>query len=91
MPVTWAEPPKRKKSKWEDEAEELKAHPGEWGIMASFPPDKDPNARSLSQAMRWGRVAAFRPQGDFESTSAKQPDGTVIVYARYNPQVDTDA
>lgn len=63
------------------EARLLRQAPGEWMLVQEFPVEDEPNARGLSSRIKHGRIAAFAPAGQFDSTSAKEEnkDGTTVV------------
>lgn len=52
--------------KYLDEAEALRAKPGQWAFLMTA--SSDNAAWSHSQSIKTGRRAAFRPHGHFEST-----------------------
>lgn len=94
--MKWEAPPPASnryiKNAYEDEAEELKAHPGEWGVIAEFKLDlerqsKDNNdGRRVANAVRQGKYVKFRPRGSFEAVSrvVSTPAGDIVkVHARY--------
>lgn len=61
-------------------ASELRASPGEWGIVAEF--DRRPPATAPSHRIRHGLNAAFRPSGTYKAVSREVADKH-IVYAMY--------
>ncbi|MEU7590657.1 hypothetical protein AB0A95_30745 [Micromonospora sp. NPDC049230] len=58
-------------------AAELRARPGEWGVVA-----EGNNARAHVTRIREGAVLAWRPAGAFEA-AARTVDGRITIYARY--------
>lgn len=59
----------RSASLWFKEVAELKAHPRQWAILCTK--DTPAKAYSMSNAIRYGRIAVFRPTSDFEVKSRK--------------------
>ena len=80
--LKWEEPPPAARGPlgYEETAQQLKAKPGQWAIVATFP--RRSNAGTLSHNIRIGRTAAWQPAGDFEAVSRKVGE-EVRVYARY--------
>jgi hypothetical protein len=81
--VTWTEPPgpnRRGRRPWEEIAAELRAHPGEWALVAE-------NVSSVTtHAITRGTFRAFEPAGAFESVSRRGENcehGRTNAYARY--------
>lgn len=67
---------RRKGNKWVEIADQLRARPGEWAIVDTF---GNRNAASpTSRRIRLGLLSAFRPAGEWESTTRGAD-----VYARY--------
>lgn len=58
-------------------ADELKANPGEWGLVGENLPT------SLSYAIRNDTQAAFRPAGHYESTVRNTTRNRSDIWARY--------
>jgi hypothetical protein len=99
--MKWESPPpgsnRYTKNAYEDEAKELRDHPGEWGVVVEFPLErngdkakKDNNeGRRVANQIRTGKYLKFRPKGSFEAVSriVKSSDGEIIrVHARYVPE-----
>lgn len=59
---------------------ELRAHPGEWGIVGEF--DVRMKAASLAHRISNGTVVAFRPAGSYKAV-ARQVGEQHLTYARY--------
>lgn len=90
--MKWEDPPEsggfeKKKNVYMEEAAELRSHPGEWGVVDTFPRSRDAHARSVSNNITKGKYVAFRPAGAFDAVSRKgtDDDGTPVVkvYGRY--------
>lgn len=84
--MKWEEPPLSPRTArgrtWKAEAAELRAHPGQWAVIAERPRYERSRAYDLSVNVKQGRIAAFRPSGSFEA--AVRLDGDMHkVYARY--------
>lgn len=58
------------------EVAELRAHPGNWGIVR-----EDAPSRYMAKHIRRGMLAAFRPEGAFDAVARKNDDGTYRIYA----------
>lgn len=94
--MKWEDPPEsagvKKTNVYAEEAEELRSHPGEWGIVDTFPRSRDAHARSVSNNITRGKYVTFRPAGAFEAVSRKGTgdDGTQVikVYGRYLKEGD---
>ncbi len=72
----------------EEEAEFLREHEGEPHIIRHYPPEDRNNAAQFRQALKSGRLAAFRPAGAFDAVTATEQDPesgepVVNVYAWY--------
>lgn len=83
--MKWENPPLSRKHHrggkvWADEAAELRAHPGTWGILAECPLAKAQYARQLAYAVKTGGYVAFRPEGAFDAVSRAE-ENVVKVYA----------
>lgn len=85
--IRWADPPptslrgERTTAPWSrynDLADELRARPGEWAVIAEF------NGRhtGLATHVRMGSIACFTPAGDFDAVS-RQVGKYTAIYARY--------
>jgi hypothetical protein len=96
MGIIWQDSPAEGVTKkaggpaYQEEADELRAHPGTEGIVRQFPPEKEASARDLSNSIRNGRLVAFQPKGSFTSSShketvmeGKREADVVNVYATY--------
>lgn len=98
--MKWEAPPesggfeRKKKNVYTEEAEELRRHPGEWGLVDVVPVDREPHARTVAHNIIHGNYVAFRPEGAFNAVSRKVPgdDGTLIikVYGMYVKEVTAD-
>jgi len=62
-------------AKYKAEADELRQHPGEWGLVTTFTHDKGASARSTAVNAQNGRLAAFRPKGAFLASTRTTADG----------------
>lgn len=60
-------------------ADELRARPGRWAVIAEFP---GRSRTSLATHVRVGAIACFTPAGDFDAVS-RQVFGLSTIYARY--------
>lgn len=82
--IRWEEPPSRTRvgapTQHRDVANQLKANPGNWGIVAVY--DKASTAGSIAAQIRAGSVNAYQPAGAFEA-HARTVEGERRVYARY--------
>jgi hypothetical protein len=83
--LVWEEPPATVRpgssspDKYRAEAEELKAHPGKWAVLAEF---KDRSqAYRLKSSVEKAKYPAFAPAGSFEGKT--HTNGAVKVYVRY--------
>jgi hypothetical protein len=89
MSVKWEEPEPRirkfgRRGAWQDEADQLRAHPGRWGVVAEYSGDEDKKlAYGLAGHIRGGGYVAFRPKGEFESFVQTEADGSRKVFARF--------
>ena len=93
--VKFQEPPRRNTDRvparwgraYTEEAEALRARPGEWGIVNTYPREQYGAAKSLYTRIQQARYRAFRPAGEWDATIATEPsgDGTLVVnvYAVY--------
>lgn len=94
--VQWKQPPEAEDSyepklTLEEIANQLRARPGEWALVRSYPEHRWTSARTMAHDIMIGRSKHFRPLESFEAKTAKE-DGTddngnpvreVNVYARY--------
>lgn len=85
--IRWENPPPAKNpgsgsggpaSRFTALADELRARPGEWGVVFETP--KPPNG--LATHIRMGQMRCFTPAGDFDAVT-RRVDGITITYARY--------
>lgn len=86
--IRWERPPPpshsggyplgRGKSRWEPVADELRAQPREWALIAEGP-IKGAN-RALATQIRMGHLVCFSPAGDFDAESRRE-DGILRVWA----------
>jgi hypothetical protein len=74
MPVEFGELPPTHHSRrnsvpprWQDEADKLRAAPGQWALLVHKPTRSA--AANMQQSIRNGAPAAFRPKGTFEATA----------------------
>lgn len=87
--LRWEEPPPRRaaggypqgrgKSRWSGVADELRARPGEWGLIAETSADEN---TGLATQIRMGQMVCFSPAGDFDAECRRQ-DGVRRVWAMY--------
>lgn len=85
--IRWEEPrptghtgrPQLRNARFQAAAEELRARPGEWGVIAEC--SKKENS-ALPTHIRTGALAPFAPSGDFDACS-RIVDGQRVIYARY--------
>lgn len=61
-------------------ADALSAHEGKWRMFREVPSRKA--AVRLAAGVRTGRLAAFRPAGDYEARAVENPVGTHQVWCR---------
>lgn len=83
--IRWEDPPPfttaqrtTDRTAWAVIAQELKAKPGEWGVVHEGRSDP-----SMPRRIRLGTSPWFRPAGEFEATQRTLADGLVVTYARY--------
>ncbi len=93
--VRFQNPPNRNaarvKTKWGqaymDEADALRARPGEWGIVQTYPKSLYGAAKSLYTRIQTGRYRSFQPAAEWDATIATEEDAAgnavVNVYAIY--------
>ncbi|MEU3710516.1 hypothetical protein [Streptomyces catenulae] len=77
-------PPKQRNTKHSRIAEQLKAHPRQWGVVQR--PATIKRAAAAAQAIKTGRLPAYGPAGTFEAVARTITDGGRVehrVYARY--------
>jgi hypothetical protein len=85
--IRWEEPPPSRRrneskapwSRFNAVADELRAKPGRWAVIAELP---GRSRTALATHVRVGAIACFTPAGDFEAASRQTP-GLTTVYARY--------
>lgn len=77
---------------YEDVAVQLKRHAGHWACIKRFDPTPGREwasrrqARQMSQRIRTGELAAFRPKGRFDAvTTTPERGGPTLVYATCHP------
>jgi hypothetical protein len=68
----------------QEKADALRASPGQWGLIESFPvtPNRAQAARSMAHNIRRGRYVAFRPAWSFDAVSSTEGD-RVNIYAKW--------
>jgi hypothetical protein len=83
--VRWESPPPAKgkgstepSSAFADIADELRANPGRWAVVKEQPG----RYSGLATHIRMGQMICFTPSGDFEATTRRLGERTVV-YARY--------
>lgn len=84
--IRWEEPTPRKRpgpagqgwSRYAGLAEELRANPGRWALVA----ERTDGNHGLATHIRSGQMQCFTPTGDFDAAS-RCVDGITRVYARY--------
>ncbi|MDT3395569.1 hypothetical protein RKE29_02705 [Streptomyces sp. B1866] len=77
-------PPAGKNTKHDRNAQDLKARPGEWGVVQRT--ETNSRAASAAQAIRTAKLAAYAPAGSFEAVARTVTEAGVAehrVYARY--------
>jgi hypothetical protein len=86
--MEWEDPPRIEKRAAEgvkvmgDEADELRANPGKWGVVRTWPKDTDSaSAGGTVNSIRKGKFSAFRPAGAFDAVARRHTDGTLKVHA----------
>lgn len=67
------------KSRWQDVADELRAHPGDWALIAESPVTSN---SGLATQIRMGQAVCFSPAGDFDAETRRM-DGVRKVWAVY--------
>jgi hypothetical protein len=84
--MIWENPPEapKKRKVLAREAAELRAHPGQWGVVDEYP-QGDNHKAQVALMIRTGRFVAFRPDGAFEAVS-RTAEGTTKVYARFKEE-----
>lgn len=98
--MKWEAPdnPERTLLSYAKEAAELRANPGEWGVVTEFPLIKNRNsenpARGVAYDINRGRYVAFRPKGAFQAVSrigtSDEGKPVIKVHARYIEESDVD-
>jgi hypothetical protein len=94
LPAVGASRPAR----WLAEADECRAHPGQWALLTTLTVPRDAttaerkrvgsHARMIAHHVRTGRYVAFRPAGEFESSSRTATNAftgeiRAMVYVRF--------
>jgi hypothetical protein len=79
--MRWEDPAqdeRGQRGKYDEFVKELKTRPGQWAVLhpKAEHPSHVPNVNK-------GKIASFRPAGDFEATSRGNGDGTYKIYVRY--------
>lgn len=79
-----SEPPSQRRPRrdWSGTAEDLRAHKGEWTKV-----DSNTSSPGLTSHINRGHLVAFRPAGDFEARSTKNPEGKYDIHARFVGEV----
>lgn len=87
--IRWEKPPPSRrlggypvgqgKSRWAAVAEELRAHPGEWALIAESPLGVN---GGLATQIRMGHMVCWSPAGDFDAET-RRADGVRKVWACY--------
>ncbi len=83
--MKWENPPPQQAARnpggkvWAEEAAELRAHPGHWGVLAEYQLAKTAAARQLAHIVKTGKCVAFRPEGAFDAVTRTEGE-TVKVY-----------
>lgn len=95
--IIWREPPpeavikaKSRGQAYAGKAARLRESPGKSGIIQQYDLQDDANARQLTNAVKSGRLAAFRPAGSFDAITATE-GGMVNVYAWYVGEPGADS
>lgn len=83
--LCWEVPPtgraaKTEPDKYQAEAAELRARPGDWAVLAMV--GTTSQAYRLKKAVTEAKYPAFAPAGAFEATSSTNGDG-IKVYVRF--------
>ena len=90
--MRWQDPPEKTNrpvygQRYAQEAQEYREHPGWWGILTDFPPERNSTARTTAARIRTGGFSSFRPAGHFDARTATEEneDGKTVVnlYVRY--------
>ena len=89
--IRWEDPAplptgRRPSTRWVTVASELRASPGRWAVVRIYGAGRLSAASTLAHRIKSGKMAAFRPGGDFEATIRTAEDGSATVYARYLDQ-----
>ena len=89
--IRWEDPAplttgRRPSTRWLAVASELRASPGRWAVVRTYGAGRLSAASTLAHRIKSGKMAAFRPRGDFEATIRTAEDGSATVYARYLDQ-----
>jgi len=86
--LRWEKPPKHTApagrrggtwSRWSGVADDLRAHPGEWALVAEGPDNEN---TSLATHIRMGQMSCFAPAGEFDA-EAHRGGGIRKVWAVY--------
>jgi hypothetical protein len=96
MSMEWQDPPRIEHRDatgkvMEAEAAELRAHPGKWGVVRTWPADTNSaSAGGTVNSIRKGKFAAFRPAGAFDAVARRHKDtGELKVHAVYLGEPET--
>ena len=89
--IRWEDPAplttgRRASACWLAVASGLRAFPGRWAVVCTYGAGRRSTASVIAHRIKSGKMAAFRPVGDFEATIRTAEDGSVAVYARYLEQ-----
>lgn len=73
-----------------EEAAELRRRPGDWALILEFSAEDRASAYNTVNGIKSGRLAAFRPGGQFDAKTVSELTGAgdrvVNVYAVYRGQ-----
>jgi hypothetical protein len=74
--LTWRNPPdnggRQPGHVYEDEARQLREHPGEYALIKEFPLEEADSARTMGVGIRRGRFWVFRPAGAYHARTATE-------------------
>lgn len=85
-PAQWETPPPRRarSAKFKALVTDLRARPGAWAVAEEGLDDYRTQAAVMALRINKGKVAAFRPVGEFEATASKDArTGTNRVFVRW--------
>jgi hypothetical protein len=74
--------PRARGTAFVEEAALLRANPGRWRVITTYPLDQRPTAYTIAMRVRQGMYTAFRPVGAWESVTRTE-QGKALIWVRY--------